>query len=60
MLTLSTSHETAHHCIHDHIDFKPEILDIPDVSGPEGRMLQAYQNLRIYFDSTSKALDNLF
>ena len=60
MLTISTSHEHIHRCIHDKLDFKPEILDIPDVNGPEGRMLQSYQNFQIYFDATSIAPNCLF
>ena len=49
----SYSHDTVHTCIHDHLDFQPEILQMPYDTNIQGRALQTYQDIRILFDFTS-------
>lgn len=49
----SFSHDTTHTCIHDKLDFKPEILQIAPGDTIKGRALQTYQDIRILFDFTS-------
>ena len=45
--------DDVHTCIHDKLDFEPEIAHFIEDDDLEGRVLQTYQNIRILLDFSS-------